>query len=177
MSVPEALTAILTLGDAYGLQLHAELGARLPHRSKTNVGQIYSTLERLVRDGLVERSGETQDGLPLYAATAAGATRAKYWLAGNAIDSGASWTEILDVVLLGSTLAPVPLTQACDHIESISWTPTADDSLSKRASLHFESAVRALISDVRQAQSNGTLPVRGLDHERPVRGRRPQTNN
>ena len=54
MSVRDGLLAVLSLGEGYGLQLHSELAARAPHRSPVNVGQIYSTLERLARAGLVE---------------------------------------------------------------------------------------------------------------------------
>lgn len=62
MSVRDALLGILTLGPAYGLQLHAELGARAPHRAKTNVGQVYGTLDRLVTAGLVVHEGLSEIG-------------------------------------------------------------------------------------------------------------------
>lgn len=51
MSVRDGLLALLTLGPAYGLQLHAELLDRAAHRRRVNVGQIYSTLERLRERG------------------------------------------------------------------------------------------------------------------------------
>ena len=41
MSVRDGLLAILTLGPAYGSQLHAEFMGRAPHRKMVNVGQIY----------------------------------------------------------------------------------------------------------------------------------------
>ena len=53
MSVRDGLLAILSLGPAYGLQLHSELASRSPHRGPVNVGQIYATLDRLVARGLV----------------------------------------------------------------------------------------------------------------------------
>ena len=69
VSVRDCLLAIMSLGPQYGLQLHAELTTRAPHRAATNVGQIYSTLDRLVRDAKVETGGQTADGLPLYQLT------------------------------------------------------------------------------------------------------------
>ncbi|MES2170284.1 MAG: PadR family transcriptional regulator, partial [Actinomycetota bacterium] len=65
MSVRDGLLAILTLGPAYGLQLHSELTTRAPHRKPVNVGQIYGTLDRLVKQHLIEPAGFTEDALPL----------------------------------------------------------------------------------------------------------------
>ena len=176
MSVPAALTAILTLGPAYGLQLHGELGARLPHRANTNVGQIYSTLERLTRDGLVERSGETQDGLPLYAITALGHDKAREWLAAGELTRTSPWTEIIDVLILGSTIQAAPVEQACARVREISWGEGEAHSLSYLASSHFETAVLAVVNDVEESIRSGSLPLRGLDDQRPTRGRRPKSN-
>ena len=69
MSVRNGLLAVLTLGPAYGAQLHAELGDRLGHRRTVNIGQVYATLERLGVQGLVRAAGVTDDGLPLYRIT------------------------------------------------------------------------------------------------------------
>ena len=54
MSVRSSLLAILTMGPAYGFQLHGELAVRTAGRRSVNVGQIYATLERLVVQGAVE---------------------------------------------------------------------------------------------------------------------------
>ena len=72
MSVRSGVLAILTLGPAYGLQLHSELASRTPHRKPVNVGQIYGTLDRLVTQAMIEPAGLTDDALPLYRLTAAG---------------------------------------------------------------------------------------------------------
>jgi DNA-binding PadR family transcriptional regulator len=176
MSVPAALTAILTLGPAYGLQLHGELGARLPHRASTNVGQIYSTLERLTRDGLVERSGETQDGLPLYAITPRGNAKAREWLAAGEITQTSAWAEIIDVLILGSTIQASPVEEACARVRELSWNEGEAHSLSARASSHFQKAVLAVVNDLEESIRTGKLPIRGLDDQRPTRGRRPKSN-
>ena len=65
MSVRDGLVAILTLGPAYGLQLHAELARRAPHRGPVNVGQIYSTLDRLSTQRLIASAGVTDAGVAL----------------------------------------------------------------------------------------------------------------
>jgi DNA-binding PadR family transcriptional regulator len=54
MSVRHALLALLAEGPKYGLQLREEFEARTGEVWPLNVGQVYTTLQRLERDGLVE---------------------------------------------------------------------------------------------------------------------------
>ena len=61
MSVRHALLALLSEGPKYGLQLRHEFEARTGEVWPLNVGQVYSTLQRLERDGLVA-SEDDDDG-------------------------------------------------------------------------------------------------------------------
>src|ERR1700751_4414030 len=54
MSVRHALLALLSEGPKYGLQLREEFEARTGEVWPLNVGQVYTTLQRLERDGLIE---------------------------------------------------------------------------------------------------------------------------
>lgn len=110
VSVRDGVLAILTLGPAYGLQLHAELAERAPHRKPVNVGQIYGTLERLAKQDLVISAGTTEDGLPLYSLTPEGEGNAREWMHTPATDSLPEWTEMLDQVLITSSLDAVSAT-------------------------------------------------------------------
>jgi len=58
MSVRHALLALLSEGPKYGLQLREEFEARTGEVWPLNVGQVYTTLQRLERDGLVEAADE-----------------------------------------------------------------------------------------------------------------------
>ena len=62
MSVRHALLALLSEGPKYGLQLREEFEARTGEVWPLNVGQVYTTLQRLERDGLIESDGAAQDG-------------------------------------------------------------------------------------------------------------------
>jgi DNA-binding PadR family transcriptional regulator len=62
MSVRHALLAILSEGPAYGLQLHERFERRTGQLWSLNVGQVYATLQRLERDGLIADTDSTQDG-------------------------------------------------------------------------------------------------------------------
>jgi hypothetical protein len=60
MSVRHALLALLSEGPTYGLQLRQEFEARTGEVWPLNVGQVYTTLQRLERDGLVASDGEAE---------------------------------------------------------------------------------------------------------------------
>ncbi len=67
MSVRHALLALLSEGPKYGLQLREEFEARTGEVWPLNVGQVYTTLQRLERDGLVESDDARRgpaEGLP-----------------------------------------------------------------------------------------------------------------
>ncbi|MBC7441876.1 MAG: PadR family transcriptional regulator [Ramlibacter sp.] len=104
MSVRCALLAILTIGPAYGFQLHGELGSRTAGRRQVNAGQIYATLDRLVKQGAIESAGATADGLPLYRNTALGRDEGLAWLHDTASASGEEWNDLVDRVLIASSL-------------------------------------------------------------------------
>jgi DNA-binding PadR family transcriptional regulator len=62
MSVRHALLALLSEGPKYGLQLRQEFESRTGEVWPLNVGQVYTTLQRLERDGLVESNDTDEDG-------------------------------------------------------------------------------------------------------------------
>ena len=62
MSVKQALLALLEQGPMYGYQLRAEFEQRTGSTWPLNVGQVYTTLTRLERDGLVEGDGADDEG-------------------------------------------------------------------------------------------------------------------
>lgn len=64
MSVRQALLALLEQGPMYGYQLRAEFEQRTGSTWPLNVGQVYTTLTRLERDGLVESIDEAAAGDP-----------------------------------------------------------------------------------------------------------------
>jgi DNA-binding PadR family transcriptional regulator len=73
------LLALLTEGPAYGYQLKADFEARTGGSWELNIGQVYTTLQRLERDGLlVEADTDDQERRP-YAITEAGHARLANW--------------------------------------------------------------------------------------------------
>ena len=81
MSVRHALLALLSEGPKYGLQLREEFEARTGEVWPLNVGQVYTTLQRLERDGLVEAESTGDDGPQKgFRITAEGAEELTRWL-------------------------------------------------------------------------------------------------
>ena len=80
VSVPHALLALLSEGPMYGLQLREEFEARTGEVWPLNVGQVYTTLQRLERDGLVEAYGGEESQHKSFRITAAGADELAGWL-------------------------------------------------------------------------------------------------
>ncbi|HEX2699252.1 MAG TPA: PadR family transcriptional regulator [Acidimicrobiales bacterium] len=62
MSIRHALLALLSEGPKYGLQLRQEFEARTGEVWPLNVGQVYTTLQRLERDGLIASDGADDEG-------------------------------------------------------------------------------------------------------------------
>jgi DNA-binding PadR family transcriptional regulator len=81
MSVRHALLALLSEGPKYGLQLRQEFEARTGEVWPLNVGQVYTTLQRLERDGLVESDDTGEDGPQKgFRITAGGEDELALWL-------------------------------------------------------------------------------------------------
>jgi DNA-binding PadR family transcriptional regulator len=80
MSVPHALLALLSEGSKYGLRLQNEFESRTGAVWPLNVGQVYTTLQRLERDGLVAADREGERSQKRYRITSAGAEELAGWL-------------------------------------------------------------------------------------------------
>ncbi len=80
MSVRHALLALLREGPKYGLQLRQEFEDRTGEVWPLNVGQVYTTLQRLERDGLVDADDDGAGPQRIFSLTTAGADELETWL-------------------------------------------------------------------------------------------------
>jgi DNA-binding PadR family transcriptional regulator len=83
MSVKFALLGILSERDRHGYDLKDAFDERVGEFWALNFGQIYSTLDRLEREGLVERRSEPQEKRPdrkIYRITQKGRRELEEWL-------------------------------------------------------------------------------------------------
>ena len=81
MSVRHSLLALLSDGPRYGLQLRQEFEAGTGEVWPLNVGQVYTTLQRLERDGLITSDEDADEGAQRhYRITPEGAAEVTGWL-------------------------------------------------------------------------------------------------
>ena len=81
MSVRHALLALLSEGPKYGLQLRQEFEERTGEVWPLNVGQVYTTLQRLERDGFIQSDGDDEAGpQKSFRITAEGSAELDTWL-------------------------------------------------------------------------------------------------
>ncbi|HWG60759.1 MAG TPA: PadR family transcriptional regulator [Streptosporangiaceae bacterium] len=81
MSVRHVLLALLSEGPTYGLRLREEFEAGTGEVWPLNVGQVYTTLQRLERDGLVESDSPDDEGpQKRYRITEEGGVELAAWL-------------------------------------------------------------------------------------------------
>jgi DNA-binding PadR family transcriptional regulator len=80
VSIRHALLALLSEGPKYGLQLREEFEARTGEVWPLNVGQVYTTLQRLERDGLVDSESPDVGPQRVFHLTEGGAAELGSWL-------------------------------------------------------------------------------------------------
>src|SRR4051794_32416259 len=98
MALNEVVLALLRGGPAHGYDLKRDHDAWFPDARPLAFGQVYATLARLEKAGLVEVAETRQDGGPertVYGLSEAGEARLAEWLAEPAGAAVASTDEIV----------------------------------------------------------------------------------
>jgi DNA-binding PadR family transcriptional regulator len=128
MSTSHVLLGLLAAGPRHGYELKRSHDERLPQAKPLAFGQVYSTLGRLERDGLVEQSGQDREGGPdrtSYVLTEAGRERLDEWL--TAVEPPAPYVTstlfakvVVSLLAAGVDSASTYLTaQRAAHIERL----------------------------------------------------------
>ncbi len=104
MSVKASILAVLTMGDCHGYQLRQEIESRTGGTWNINVGQIYTTLDRLERDGLVESNLTNVDGQTTYRITKLGREEAEAWLTNPLTTGPETKNELANKLALAVTI-------------------------------------------------------------------------
>lgn len=98
MSVKQGLLALLAQEPMYGARLRAEFEARTGGTWPLNVGQVYTTLDRLHRDGLVDIDARGEQ--KRYSLTAGGHAALGAWWRAEPVDDPPPRDELQLKVLL-----------------------------------------------------------------------------
>jgi DNA-binding PadR family transcriptional regulator len=108
VAIKHGILALLGDGPSHGYQLKADFEARTGDAWLVNVGQIYTTLQRLERDGLVEPMGEPDDERRLYRLTQEGEAALEDWFETPVVTDPPPRDELAIKVLLAI---------AADHVD------------------------------------------------------------
>jgi DNA-binding PadR family transcriptional regulator len=170
MSIRHSLLAILAQGPCYGYQLRAEFDRRTGSTWPLNVGQVYNTLDRLVRDALVEATvRDGNDGVnsdnsavkhTYYTLTEAGHRETELWFSSPTERYSSSRDELALKVALALTLPGVDTHRVIEHQRQA--TQAALDSLNHSASLPTHAATstefaQRLIADSMRTHAEAEL--------------------
>jgi len=124
MSIRHALLALLSEGPKYGLQLRQEFESRTGEVWPLNVGQVYTTLQRLERDGLIESDDDVDDEGP----------QKGFHITQEGAEELAQWTRLKeDESRLDLNFALVVDAELFRLDSLIRWLDTADGRLKRAA--------------------------------------------
>lgn len=104
MSIRHSLLALLQDEPRYGYQLRGEFEERTGSTWPLNIGQVYTTLDRLERDGLVEKDGDDGEGHVIYSITSAGIAEVMGWFAAPVAATNPPRNELAIKLALALTL-------------------------------------------------------------------------
>jgi DNA-binding PadR family transcriptional regulator len=179
VSVRHALLALLSEGPKYGLQLRQEFEARTGEVWPLNVGQVYTTLQRLERDGLVESDDSAANEGPQkgFHITEEGAAELADWLRTPPDLSSPPRDELVIKVLVAIDLPGVDVHEVVQlHRRYLvelmqQWTRLKEDE--SRFDLHFalvvDSELFRLDSQIRWLDSaDGRLKRAAVEGDAPA---------
>jgi DNA-binding PadR family transcriptional regulator len=141
VSVKQGLLALLATEPMYGAQLRSEFEARTGGTWPLNVGQVYTTLARLERDGLVEAIGEDAEGRISYRLTRAGRAEVARWWVSPVTRENTPRDELVIKLALAVTVAGVDVHRVVQTQRTATLRHLQDlTRLKQRATTHHEAA-------------------------------------
>jgi DNA-binding PadR family transcriptional regulator len=135
MSIRRGLLALLAQEPMYGAQLRSEFESRTGGTWPLNVGQVYTTLSRLERDGLVEAAGSGDDeGRIDYRLTEPGRAEVARWWAAPVDRGDTPRDELVIKLALAVTLPGVDIQRLVQTQRTATLRHLQDLTKLKRAS-------------------------------------------
>ncbi|MFE5858399.1 MULTISPECIES: PadR family transcriptional regulator [unclassified Streptomyces] len=123
MSIGHTLLALLESGPRHGYDLKRAFDEKFGQDRPLHYGQVYSTMSRLLKNGLVEVDGMEAGGGPerkRYAITEAGITDVSLWLTQpekpEPYLQSTLYTKVVIALLTGRSAAALLDTQRAEHL-------------------------------------------------------------
>ncbi|MEV0035368.1 PadR family transcriptional regulator [Streptomyces sp. NPDC050804] len=158
MSIGHTLLGLLESGPRHGYDLKRAFDQQFGHDRPLHYGQVYSTMSRLLKNGLVAVDGVETGGGPerkRYAITDAGVTDVERWLGQpekpEPYLQSALYTKIVIALLTGRSAADLLDTQRAEHLRMMRDLTArkregdlADQLICDHALFHLEADLRWL---------------------------------
>ncbi|WP_205327683.1 PadR family transcriptional regulator [Glycomyces sp. YM15] len=165
MSVKHSLLALLERGPAYGYQLRAAFESATGNTWPLNIGQVYTTLNRLERDELVEALPENDSGQRPYRITDTGRRHLAGWFASPVQAADRPRDELTIKLALAVTTPGVDVTDVIQRQRGATLRLLQEYTRLKSAEEHAELAWRLVLeSMIFRAEAE----IRWLDHTEAV---------
>jgi DNA-binding PadR family transcriptional regulator len=162
MSVKHGLLALLGRGSRYGYQLRAEFEQATGGTWPLNIGQVYTTLSRLERDGLVQALPAADGGQRPYELTEAGRAEVAQWFANPISQSDRPRDELAIKLALAITTPGVDVRQVVQSQRGATMRRMQEYTRLKAADFRPEDLAWRLVLDAMVFQ--GEAEIRWLDH-------------
>lgn len=165
MSVRLGILALLAEEDMYGAQLRAEFEARTGGTWPLNIGQVYTTLTRLERDGLVSQSsGPDGEGRISYSLTVAGRAEVDGWWLTPVDRSNTPRDELVIKLALSVTAVGVDVTRVVQAQRTATMRHLRDLTTLKRSASTQTETDLAWLLVLDNLVFSAEAEVRWLDH-------------
>ena len=165
MSVRHSLLALLQEQPQYGYQLRTEFEQRTGSTWPLNIGQVYTTLDRLERDGLVTNDGDDGEGHVMYRLTARGAEEVRDWFAKPVVATNPPRNELAIKLALAVTLPGVDVGALIQTQRAASMRSLQDYTKARRSTAEQdESEDMAWLLVVDSLIFSTEAEIRWLDH-------------
>ena len=145
----------------YGYQLRAEFEHRTGATWPLNVGQVYTTLARLERDGFVAGTGADDEGHVVYVATAAGREEVAAWFTTPVARTQPPRDELAIKLALAVTVPGVDVGTVIQQQRSATMTALQDYTRLKRSGSDDDLAWSLVLDSLVFAAE---AEIRWLDH-------------
>jgi DNA-binding PadR family transcriptional regulator len=155
------LLALLIEGEQYGYELRSNFEERTGGAWPLNIGQVYTTLDRLERDGLVERHDADAERQVHYSLTEAGREEAEQWWMTPTGTAGPSRDDVALKVALAASSPGVDVAAVLQSQRKSTMATLQDLTRTKHASQDRDDAWE-LVADAMIFRAEAE--IRWLDH-------------
>jgi DNA-binding PadR family transcriptional regulator len=132
MSIRLSLLALLHEAPRYGYQLKNEFEDRTGASWPLNIGQVYTTLDRLERDGLATKEGADSEGHVIYRITPQGQAEVSSWFTSPVSRAVPPRNELAIKLAVGLTLPGVDVGAIIQAQRSVSIRALQDYTKARR---------------------------------------------